>query len=210
MPWTGLVLGAADETAIIKLDSGVSSGDGRGEVHFPSRSAWAESPLAMIPFRRSLSVCWILALLASDAIAIRHVGSCCPAHSAGIARGADNSDVAMGTDPQAKTVCCTHSRCLGSSRQRDDESDRSQTAASPAPGSQDSDHEHSHDSNSCSICRWFAGGKCGFVLDLPCLVERQVVTPSVVPVIPHAPRDLSFFSSLSRRGPPLVGDSVSL
>jgi hypothetical protein len=173
----------------------------------------------MSRFRRTLSVCWILTLFVSEGIAIRHAGSCCSSQACGTSHwviegkrvGAADADVsARSANPSAHSGCC-HSRCQTSSRGSEPASDADDPRRSVAAESQHSNKgsDESHDSDTCSICRWFAGAKAQPAFEPLLTTETLVEIPQPVWESGSAVRDLTFFTALSRRGPPAGVDLAS-
>ncbi|TVP95229.1 MAG: hypothetical protein EA381_19020 [Planctomycetaceae bacterium] len=173
----------------------------------------------MSRFRRTLSVCWILTLLVSEGIAIRHVGSCCSTQACGASlHGVDGkldglavADVfAQSAGPSARSGCC-HSRCQSSARGSGPASDADDLRRPIAGASHRSGEgsDESHDSETCSICRWFAGAKAQPAFEPVLTTEPLFEIPQPVWEAGSAVRDLTFFTALSRRGPPAGVDLAS-
>lgn len=166
----------------------------------------------MSRFRRTLSVCWILTLLVSEGIAIRHAGSCCSTQACGAPHPLnDGRSVDQPVTVASAHSGCCHSRCQTAARSSGrgssaDDSRRSLTAESRRSGE---DSDGSHDSDTCSICRWFAGAKAQPAFEPLLTAETLVEIPPPVWEADSAIRDLSFFTALSRRGPPAGVDLAS-
>lgn len=156
--------------------------------------------------RSYLPILGIIALLVSDVISIGHVGNCCTAVGSGPLEVTDLGSAGLARSA-TRLIGCTGARCCGgkhaasNARPNAGESpgdSPSEGSESPAPG------EDTHDPDTCAKCRWFAGVRSGCVP--PPITVTEVAVEYLPPIhfAADRTRDLSFFSALSRRGPPAM------
>ena len=148
---------------------------------------------------RLLPIVCIMALLASDLMAVRHAASCCglPAAGSGLLRETVRGEASS----QDRSGCCHASHCFAASKARwrgqnllpHEHPDSGQPAGDDAPA---------HDSDDCSLCRWLTTARS----DSPLLAVAEAVEPQ--PLVSELAIESAthpaglFLSSLSRRGPP--------
>lgn len=155
--------------------------------------------------RSYLPILGIIALLVSDAISIGHVGGCCTKVGsvplAGAGPGSSGSARPASRLTGCSAGCCggKHTAFNSPSRAAESPGDSpSEGAGAPVPV------EDTHDPDTCAKCRWFAGVRGGFVPPPITVTEVAVEYLSPLSFAADRSRDLSFFSALSRRGPPLA------
>jgi hypothetical protein len=151
-----------------------------------------------------LPIVCIMALLASDLMAVRHAASCCGLPAAGsgllseIIQGEANQGEASSHD---RSGCCHASHCFAASKARW----RGQNLLPhehPDSGQPAGDETPPHDSDDCSLCRWLTTARS----DSPLVSVAEAVEPQ--PLVSELAIESAthpaalFLSSLSRRGPP--------
>jgi hypothetical protein len=148
---------------------------------------------------RLLPIVCIMALLASDLMAVRHAASCCglPAAGSGLLRETVRGEASS----HDRSGCCHASHCFAASKARW----RGQNLLPhehPDSGQPAGDETPPHDSDDCSLCRWLTTARS----DSPLVSVAEAVEPQ--PLVSELAIESAthpaalFLSSLSRRGPP--------
>jgi hypothetical protein len=153
---------------------------------------------------RLLPIVCIMALLASDLMAVRHAASCCglPAAGSGLLRETIHGEVNHGeASSHDRAGCCHASHCFAASKARW-QGQNHLPHEHPASGQPAGDETPAHDSDDCSLCRWLTTARS----DSPLLAVAEAVEPQ--PLVSELAIESAthpaglFLSSLSRRGPP--------
>ena len=153
---------------------------------------------------RLLPIVCIMALLASDLMAVRHAASCCglPAAGSGLLRETIQGEVNHGeASSHDRAGCCHASHCFAASKARW-QGQNHLPHEHPASGQPAGDETPAHDSDDCSLCRWLTTARS----DSPLLAVAEAVEPQ--PLVSELAIESAthpaglFLSSLSRRGPP--------
>lgn len=153
----------------------------------------------MFRIPRLLPIVCIVALLASDLMAVRHAASCCglPAAGAGLLRETIHGKASS----HDRAGCCHASHCFAASKARW-QVQNLLPHEHPASGQPAGDEAPAHDSDDCSLCRWLTTARS----DSPLVAVAEAVEPQ--PLVSELPIESAthpaglFLSSLSRRGPP--------
>lgn len=152
----------------------------------------------MFRIPRLLPIACIVALLASDLMAVRHAASCCGLPAAGSGPDKASQGEASSHD---RAGCCHASQCFASSKARWQSQNLFQHQQAE-PGRTAGDEAPAHDSDDCSLCRWLTTARSDSpLLSLAEAIEPQPLVSELVIVSATSPAAL-FLSSLSRRGPP--------
>ena len=152
----------------------------------------------MFRIPRLLPIVCIVALLASDLMAVRHAASCCGLPAAGSGVHEASQGAASSHD---STGCCHASHCFAASKARRQGQNLfpHQHLESGRPAG---DEAPAHDSDDCSLCRWLTTARSDSPLvSLAEAIEPQPLVSELSIESATHPAAL-FLSSLSRRGPP--------
>lgn len=153
----------------------------------------------MFRIPRLLPIVCIVALLASDLMAVRHAASCCglPAAGSGLLRETIRGEASS----HDRAGCCHASHCFAASKARW-QGQNLFPHHHPESGRPAGDEAPAHDSDDCSLCRWLTTARS----DSPLVTLAEAVEPQ--PLVSELAIESAthpaalFLSSLSRRGPP--------